>query len=48
MFIRIIKDWIIARKNNSPRVTLLIVVFVLLIFLIPIVTTVLPFTYIAL
>ena len=48
MFIRIIKDWIIARKNNNPKVALLIVVFALLIFLIPIVTSVLPFTYIAL
>ena len=48
MLIRIIKDWINAKKNNNLKLTLLIILFALLIFLIPIITTVLPFTYIAL
>ena len=48
MLFKIIKDWLIAKKNNNPKTTILIILFALILFVIPILTTVLPFTYIAL
>jgi len=48
MIIRIIKDWIKSKNNNNFKTTFLIILFAIIIFMIPIITTVLPFTYIAL
>ena len=48
MFFKIIKDWIENRKEKNVKTLLLIIVFAFLIFLIPVISSILPFTYIGL
>ena len=48
MIFRIITDWIKNRKNKNFKSFVLIAIFAILIFLIPVISSVLPFTYIAL
>jgi len=48
MIFKIINDWITNRKNKNFKTFILISIFGLLIFLIPVISSVLPFTYIAL
>ncbi len=48
MFFKIIKDWIENRKEKNVKTLLLIIVFAVLIFLIPVISSILPFTYIGL
>jgi hypothetical protein len=48
MIFRIISDWIKNRKDKSFKSSILIILFTLLIFLIPVISSFLPFTYIAL
>mgnify|MGYP000061753106 FL=1 len=48
MLFKIIRDWIKNRKEKNLKSFILIIVFALLIFLIPVISSVLPFTYIAL
>ena len=48
MLFKIIRDWIKNRKEKDLKSLILIIIFALLIFLIPVISSVLPFTYIAL
>ena len=48
MFLKIIKDWIKNRKEKNLKTLFLIIIFVFLIFLIPAISSILPFTYIGL
>ena len=48
MFLKIVKDWIKNRKEKNYKTLFLIILFVFLIFLIPAISSILPFTYIGL
>ena len=48
MLFKIIRDWIKNRKDKNLKSFVLIIIFGVLIFLIPVISSVLPFTYIAL